>query len=137
MYYRRGANMSNYNISRLFLENVQYKFTKPDRKDISISLIDNIKVVEIHENEAILNVERTLNFDARAESFVKVNYEIVVKNDNVIEKQDLTGALSNKKINLTIVYSRASLLISQITSMSPFGVIITPPSYDSKINIVS
>lgn len=130
--------MSNYNISRLILENVQYNFTKPDRKDISISASDNIKVIEIHENEAILNVERALYFDSRTESFVKVNYEIVVKCDEAILKQDLLDALSSKNINLTIVFSKASLLISQITNLSPFGVIITPPSFDSKnINIVS
>ena len=130
--------MSNYNISRLILENVQYNFTKPDRKDISISVSDNIKVIEIHENEAVLDVERTLYFDSRTESFVKVNYEIVVKHDEAIVKQDLLDALSNKNINLTAVYSKASLLISQITNMSPFGVIITPPSFDPKnINIVS
>lgn len=130
--------MSNYNISRLILENVQYNFTKPDRKDISISVSDNIKVIEIHENEAILNVERALYFDSRTESFVKVNYEIVVKCDEDILKQDLLDALSSKNINLTIVFSKASLLISQITNLSPFGVIITPPSFDSKnINIVS
>lgn len=130
--------MSNYNISRLILENVQYNFTKPDRKDISISVSDNIKVIEIHENEAILNVERALYFDSRTESFVKVNYEIVVKCDEAILKQDLLDALSSKNINLTMVFSKASLLISQITNLSPFGVIITPPSFDSKnINIVS
>ncbi len=130
--------MSNYNISRLILENVQYNFTKPDRKDISISVNDYIKVIEIHENEAILNVERTLYFDFRTESFVKVNYEIIVKCDEAIVKQDLLDALSSKNINLTVVYSKASLLISQITNMSPFGVIITPPSFDPKtINIVS
>ena len=130
--------MSNYYISRLVLENVQYNFTKPDRKDISISVSDSIKVIEINENEAVLDVERVLFFDSKTESFVKVNYEIVVKYDEVIVKQDLLDALSNKKINLTVIYSKASLLISQITNMSPFGVIITPPSFDPKsINIVS
>lgn len=130
--------MSNYNISRLILENVQYIFTKPDRKDISISVSDNIRVIEIHENEAVLDVERALYFDSRTESFVKVNYEIVVKYDEAIVKQDLIDALSDRNIDLTVVYSKASLLISQITNMSPFGVIITPPSFDPKsINIVS
>lgn len=128
--------MKNYKISRLFLKNVQYNFTMPDKKDIAISINDVIKIIEINGNEALLEVGRNLCFGPKTESFVKTNYEVVIECNENIEKQELFDALNNKNINLTVVYSKTSLLISQITNMSPFGVIVTSPNYEvQKVNI--
>lgn len=124
--------MNNYNISALILRGVQYHFTKPEKKDISISLKDSIKITGIISNEAILAITRELCFGPQADSFVKINYEVVVDQNKPVAKQELLDALVQKNTNLAMVYSKISLLISQITSMSPFGVIVTPPNYDPK-----
>ena len=124
--------MNNYNISAMILNNVQYNFSKPEKKNIAISVDDCIKVVEINENQAVLNVERTLSFDVKANFFIKIYYEVEIDHGEPIVKQEVINALRDKSLNLTAVYSKISLLISQITNMCPFGVLITPPGFDTK-----
>ena len=124
--------MNNYNISALILRGVQYQFTKPEKKDISITVNDSIKIVGILNNEATLDITRELCFGPNTNSFVRINYEVVVAQNEPVAKQELVDALVQRNTNLAMVYSKISLLISQITNMSPFGVIVTPPSYDPR-----
>lgn len=123
--------MNNYNISGLILKEVRYNFTKPERKTLTISVNDDIEIIGLFENQATLEVKRTLYFDSKNESFVIVSYEVMVEHNEAITKDDLLEALKNRSINLVAVYSKISLLISQITNMSPLGAIVTPPSYDN------
>ncbi len=125
--------MNNYKLSGLTLKKVHYNFAKPDRNEISVSVQDSINILEIRENETILDVSRVLSLGPKTDTFVKVGFEVVIECDNPIEKQNIIDALKSKSISLVMVFSKASLLISQTTSMSPFGVIVTPPSYDPKV----
>lgn len=129
--------MNHYKIVRLVLKNIEYHFSKPDASEIFVSIQDDIEILEINENEAKLNVERKLSFDTQKNSFINVNYEIAVECDEPIVKKNLQDEInSNHTLNLTVVYSKISLLISQITSMSPFGVIVTPPKFNPQnINV--
>lgn len=124
--------MSNYNISALILKEVIYNFKKPEIKALTISVKDNIEIVGIFEKQAILEVKRTLCFDSQCESYVTVCYEVILEHDGVITNDILSQALKNRTINLITAYSKMSLLISQITNMSPLGAIVTPPNFDNE-----
>lgn len=129
--------MSNYNVANIILKNVQYNFANPDRKSISISVNDLIEILEIDEKKALLRVARELSLGPDTDSYVRISYEVSVENDETITKNNILEALRNKSIGLVVVFSKISLLMSQVTNLSPFGIIVTPPTYNpEKTNII-
>lgn len=121
--------MSNYNITGLSLESVNYKFTRPDPKAVGVSMRDKVSIIEINENRAVLNVGRELSLGQQTETSISVEYSVVVESNDNITKQNLSDAIRKREISLTVVYSKISLLIGNITAMSPFGGVVTPPAY--------
>ncbi len=129
--------MSNFNVSNVILKNVQYNFANPDRKSISVSVNDSIEVLEVDERNALLKVGRELSLGPDTDSYVRINYELSVENEEAITKAIILEALRNKAIRLVGVFSKISLLMSQITNLSPFGIIVTPPTFNpEKTNII-
>ncbi len=129
--------MSNFNVSNVILKNVQYNFANPDRKSISVSVNDSIEVLEVDERNALLKVGRELSLGPDTDSYVRINYELSVENEEAITKSIILEALRNKAIRLVGVFSKISLLMSQITNLSPFGIIVTPPTFNpEKTNII-
>ena len=120
--------MNNYNVSELVLKEVRYNFTKPETETVTVSIRDNIEILAIFENQAKLEAKREMYFHPRKEPIIVVSYEVSIEHNEAITKDDLLDSL-NKSINLVPVYSKISLLISQITNMSPIGPLVTPPSY--------
>lgn len=128
--------MNNYKLTSILLKNVQYNFTNPDRKLISLSVYDSIKICEIFDNQAILQVNRELSYGEKTDSYIRISYEVSVANDEAVSKDNLSESLKNKSMNLSSVFSKISLLISEITNLGIFGPLVTAPNYDpEKINI--
>ena len=128
--------MNNYKLTSILLKNVQYNFTNPDRKLISLSVYDSIKICEIFDNQAILQVNRELSYGEKTDSYIRISYEVSVANDEAVSKDNLSESLKNKSMNLSSVFSKISLLISEITNLGVFGPLVTAPNYDpEKINI--
>lgn len=124
--------MYKYNIRKQILNNVQYNFATPRPETLQVTIQDDISIVEINENKATLSVSRKMQFDRDGDTYIKTNYEVGLECNELINKKELQNAIINKHINLAIVFSKISLIISNITSMTPFGAIVTPPSYDLK-----
>lgn len=124
--------MNNCKISNFILKKLEYDFEDLDRKSISIFIGECIKIVEIDDKKALLNVTRELRLGKETESFLKICYDVLVENDQIITKNDLLTMIKNKGIDLIPVFSKISLLISQVTNLSPLGVIVTPPNYNSE-----
>lgn len=124
--------MKKYYINNLTLVSSEYKFTKPDPKLISIDVYDTIKVIEIHEKGVVLSVVRELNFGEGTNSFIKVEYEANLESKSSETKENILAALNAGISELSVVFSKISLLISQLTQASPFGVLVTAPTYNPK-----
>lgn len=124
--------MNKFELSNMMLTKVKYNFTKPDVELISVSINDKINVLNISENKALLDVSRELSFGPETNSYVSVNYEVIIESDELITKESLNKAIEENKLGLVSVYAKMSLLISQITNCSPFGIIVTPPNYRIK-----
>lgn len=124
--------MKKYHINNLTLINSEYKFTKPDPKLISISVDDSIRVVEIQDQEVVLCVSRELNFGNGTDSFIKVEYEVNLESKGNETTESVIAALTAGVSELSVVFSKVSLLISQLTQASPFGVLVTAPNYNPK-----
>ena len=124
--------MKKYHINNLTLINSVYKFTKPDPKLISIAVDDTIKVVEIQEKEIVLCIARELNFGEGTDSFIKVEYEVNLESKSSETKETVLTALTAGVSELSVAFSKISLLVSQLTQASPFGVLVTAPNYNPK-----
>ncbi len=124
--------MKNFKIESLVLSSIEYSFKEPNKNEIEIFLNDKANIIEINEKNAKLLLERELRFGSKEGCGVKVSYNISVESNEIFEKSDLSKAIKEDAIELSIVYSKISLLISEITNSCPFGVIVTPPNYDSK-----
>ena len=124
--------MSNYNVERFILKNLQYNFEIFSGKSISISLDDSINILDIKDKHLLLGVTRELSVKPNVDSYVKINYEVSVSFENEINRDIVMEALRNNSINLISVFSKISLLMTQITNLSPFGIIVTPPTYDPR-----
>ncbi len=123
--------MIEYNISTMYLTGIDYRFTKPDSRLINISVNDIIKIASIHDKQVDIVISRTLDFGEKADTYVNIAYEVSLDCSAEMTKESAAALLMNSSDGLTPVLSKISLLISQITNSSPFGVIITPPGYDS------
>lgn len=124
--------MKKYHINNLTLINSVYKFTKPDPKLISITVNDTIRVVEIQEKEIVLCIARELNFGEGTDSFIKVEYEVNLESKSSETKDTILSALATGVSELSVAFSKISLLVSQLTQASPFGVLVTAPNYNPK-----
>ncbi|MBR3933632.1 MAG: hypothetical protein IKJ68_06965 [Clostridia bacterium] len=124
--------MSNYNVERFILKNLQYNFEIFSGKSISISLDDSINILDIKDKHLLLSVTRELSVKPNVDSYVKINCEVSVSFENEINRDIVMEALRNNSINLISVFSKISLLMTQITNLSPFGIIVTPPTYDPR-----
>lgn len=124
--------MKKYHINNLTLINSVYKFTKPDPKLISITVDDTIKIIEIQEKEIVLCIARELNFGEGTGSFIKVEYEVNLESKGSETKETVLAALTAGVSELSVAFSKISLLVSQLTQASPFGVLVTAPNYNPK-----
>lgn len=124
--------MKKYHINNLTLINSVYRFTKPDPKLISITVDDTIRVIEIQEKEIVLCIARELNFGEGTDSFIKVEYEVNLESKDSETKETILAALTAGVSELSVAFSKISLLISQLTQASPFGVLVTAPNYNPK-----
>lgn len=128
--------MTNYNISNLLLTNINYNFTKPDKSRINVCVNDAIKIHKINDKQVDLFVSRVLNFGENTNTYLNIVYEVSLEFSKEMSKEETINLLAKKTSGLTPVFSKISLLISQITNSSPFGVIVTPPIYDPKEAII-
>lgn len=124
--------MKKYRIMNLTLTDSVYHFAKPDPKLISISLHDSIGVMEIQEKEIALRVKRELDFGDGTDSYVSVEYEVRLESKTNETKESILEALNAGVSELSVVFSRISLLVSQLTQASPLGVLVTAPNYNPK-----
>lgn len=124
--------MKKYRIINLTLTDSVYHFAKPDPKLISITLNDSVRVIEIQEKEITLCVKRELNFGDGTDSCVSVEYEVRLESKIVETKESVLEALNAGVSELSVVFSRISLLVSQLTQASPIGVLVTAPNYNPK-----
>lgn len=119
------------NITKILLTSVEYNFTKPNKNDIKISFSDEIQIRSLNENGFLLNVMRVLDFGEKTGSFIKIVFEVEFESSENYDKESISEEIKNGISKLSPVYSRMSLLISEICNLSPFGVIITPPMYNN------
>lgn len=119
--------MNNAKITSMTLTSVRYIFTSLNKKSITVSIDDQVEVKEIAEEQATLRISRELKFGDHEECTIAVEYEATLESSENLSKEMVVDHIKSDNFGITTVYSKISLLISELTNASPFGVIVTPP----------
>ncbi len=129
--------MKKYKNVKSILVNSLYNFNREAVKKgaIEVAYSDKIIIKTIFNDKIMCDIERSVNLGISDDSIIKVVFEVIIAIDEPIQKQEFVEDIKKGISALSNVYSKVSLLISEISNMSPFGAIITPPIYDKKIII--
>lgn len=120
------------------LENVSYKKLDDLNEDVTLSVNDDLNIKENVNGYNFIEIiiTRNLSFAPKSLVDITVTFSVYLElnekyaKNNVIDYKALKNYLLFKENTLTsIVMSRISLLISQLTSSYGERPIITPPSF--------
>lgn len=106
------------------------------KEKIKIGISDSISIDTITDEAITLVVKRNININEESNQFVTVSFEVVIGTQKIQTIEEIKEDIKSGMQILSSVYSRISLLLAQITQMSPIGSMITPPFYDAKSIIV-
>ena len=127
--------MSNkqYSNVNVVLMNATYNFEKVDGElQISLNTTDTISIEKVLEKSFIVYVSRRLWFEPMSNTYVQVAYEVQIATNEKESVAGITTAIKEGNSAFGAIFTKASLLISQITNESAFGPIITVPMYNPK-----
>ena len=120
------------------LENVTYNKLKENDGDVTLKVKDSIEIKEKQNDVNSLEfiVSRSLTFDPKSLAEINVSFGVVLElNDQLKNSEQLDYArlrdeiISEDSVLMSIIMSRISMLISQLTSSYGERPIVTPPSF--------
>lgn len=121
--------MNNYKLIDRILSKIQYEFAVPEKGKLAIAINDSINILSIKEKQLSLAISRRMNLGGDTD-FISVSYLVTLECEENCDREAVINAIRSGITALHISFSKASLIISQITEASPLGVIITAPGYD-------
>ncbi len=116
-----------FHITKLALTGVDYGFTMLSAEQIDISVKDSIEILEADDQKAVLEVNRMVDFGQTTDSRISVSYLVWVEMNEPMRREDLPEAIKTHIKKLNVIFAKISLIISQLSEASPFGIIVTPP----------
>lgn len=119
---------------RVFLDNINYETLKTDiqQKEVKLNCKDTI-LAQVTARGVKINFNRALNFDPEGVYSLSVTFGVMLifdpstKDEIEWSKIDVAGEFKKSCPQLiTVMMSRASLLVAEITSASGQAPLITP-----------
>ena len=115
------------------LTNATYNFEKEEGElQISINTTDTISIEKISEKSFVVLASRKLCFEPLSNTYIQVTYEVQIGTNEKESVAGITQAIKEGNSAFGAIFTKASLLISQITNEGAFGPIITVPMYNPK-----
>lgn len=118
------------------LENVVYKKLEESPEDVSLNIKDNLNIQKKGSDDIELIISRNLSFTPYSLVDISVSFSVLLelndkhKGDKSPDYNTIKNEILNKdNVIMSIIMSRISLLISQLTSSYGERPIITPPSF--------
>ena len=110
----------------------EFNYEKEENvNSVEIAFDDKLILNKIEENKIRAKLQRNLSFKPLVQTYVKVYYELTIETASEINKDTFFADIRKGIPLLANVFSRTSLVISQLTNASVFGPVITPPGYDN------
>lgn len=116
------------------LSNIEYKFNDTIKEGfIDLEVFDKIEILEIKEDIIDFNAIRRLEFKNLEDSYLQVVFKSSIKCSESMNRQAFIDAIKKHIPMISgAIYSKISLLISNITNSTSLGVVVTPPIYNVK-----
>ena len=122
---------SNFTGMNSTLINAQFDFNVAKKiNQISVDQTDEIVIGKIYEHHFGLIITRRLSVSQIGQVLAEATFNVRINTENTETISGITDKIKNGMPMLGNVFSKISLVISQITSQSPYGPIITVPAYD-------
>ena len=113
------------------LINAQFNFNVTKKiNQISVDQVDEIVIGKIQEHNFGLIITRRLSISQIDQVLAEATFNVRIDIESTETTSSITDKIKDGMPILGNVFSRISLVISQITSQSPYGPIITVPVYD-------
>lgn len=113
------------------LMKVNYDFNLiENEKLLDVKLDDKIKINVIENNLIDFNTIRELQINKK--SLLSVEFNCKIQTNEAVTKDNFEVDIKNGLDLLSEVFSYISLIISNITCLSPFDAFVTPPIYNKK-----
>ena len=129
---------SNFTGMNANLIKAQFNFNVVKKANqISVDQTDEIIIGKIYEHYFELSVTRRLSLSQTGQILVQATFNVRIDTENTENVDSITEKIRGDLPMLVNVFSRISLVISQMTSHSQYGPLITVPAYDkNKISIL-
>lgn len=123
---------SNFTSINATLVNAKFNFNVAKKiNQISVDQLDEIVIGKVYEHHFELTITRRLNLLPMDQVLAEATFNVRINTENTETVNSITDKVKVGMPMLGNVFSRVSLVISQITSQGPYGPIITVPAYDS------
>lgn len=123
----------NYKAIRANLSKVRFDYNEVilvEKTNLSVNSFDKIFIEEIRDNEIVLRISRQLEV---LSTIIETECIVNVATDKLITKDEFCKDVRDGGIQLlNVAFSKISLTISNVTSHSAIGALITPPIYNFK-----
>ena len=123
----------NYKSMNGFLVKLDYNFEElKNLTTINIETKDIIRLNEVSDKSINFSVKRNMVFTPFTNTYIKVEFNVTTDLTSPINKETFFEDIKTGLPQLTSIFSKISLVISELTNMSPFGALITSPMYNNK-----
>lgn len=127
---------SNFTSMNAVLINAQFNFNIAKKvNQVTVDQTDEIVIDKIGEHHFELLVTRRLSLLQVDQTLAEATFHVRVNTENSETVSSITDRINLGLPLLGNVFSRISLVISEITSQSPYGPLITAPACDKNVTI--
>lgn len=127
--------MREYNLQKILLSKCEFEdLNNVEKALFDIMVEDHIGNINIVENKINFNLKRVIKFvpEGKFSLFVKFSCGLVCS-EKLDREEFIEDIKANKVGLLHVIAGKMSLLISNITSNTPFGAIVTIPSCNTNL----
>ena len=118
------------------LKNIECNYNKPQNELVNVEVRDNINIIEIKDDLVVFLTKREIICDNLVDTYIKVAFETNLKYENTITKEQFINDVKKGLNILSETYSKISLMIAQMSELSPLGCLVTPPMYQNNKIVV-
>ncbi len=127
------SNFTNINAT---LINAQFDFNISKKvNQVSVEQTDEIVINEIREHYFELVIVRRLSLSKIDQTLAEAVFNVRINTEKMETVNSITEKIKAGMPILGNVFSRISLVISQITSQSLYGPIVTVPACDKNVSV--
>ena len=135
----QGEDMNKYQDIKFTLIESKYEhknYSAIIDAPIEIFLEDKIVIKKITDDEIGLEVGRTVKFSPFKDSYFTAVFLTQIITEKPVAKEQFIADIKKGLPMMSSVFSQISLTLAQLSNMTIFGTIVTPPVYyGDKINI--